>query len=163
SGSAEVLVELGIAVDAGAPVQSRCVRELGIAFLLAPRYHPGLRFAAPVRKQLPFRTIFNLVGPLANPARPDYQIVGVPSERQARLLARAFSRLGTRRAAVVTGADGLDEVSLAGPTRVFLVEAGQVSEHTWRPEDFALGPVASQALEVTGPADSAAKIRQAVS
>jgi anthranilate phosphoribosyltransferase len=158
SGSAEVLAELGVAVDAGPRVVSRCLSELGITFLLAPRFHPGLRYAAPVRRRLPFRTIFNLVGPLANPLRPDYQLVGVAGRVQAALVAEALARLGTRRAAVVTGSDGLDEVSLAGPTQVLWVEGGAVRAFQWDPGDFGLGVVATEELRVSGPADSAARI-----
>ena len=122
SGSAEVLAELGVAVEAESPIVARCLAELGITFLFAPRFHPALRHAAPVRRRLPFRTLFNLVGPLANPARPDFQLVGVPTPQLADLVAAALARLGVRRAAVVTGPEGLDEVILAGPTRVLQVE-----------------------------------------
>jgi anthranilate phosphoribosyltransferase len=159
SGSAEVLAELGVAVEAEPTTLGRCLAELGIAFLFAPRFHPGLRPLAAVRKQLPFRTLFNLVGPLANPARPDYQLVGVAGEGPARLVAEALVQLGTRRAAVVTGLDGLDEVSLGAPTRVLVVERGAVSERLWEPSEFGLGPVSASELRVSGPAESAAKIR----
>src|SRR5262249_34718075 len=133
SGSAEVLAELGVAVEPPVPVLNRCLAEVGITFLFAPRFHPGLRFVAPVRRQLPFRTLLNLVGPLATPARPGFQLVGVSGEPQARLIAGALARLGVRRAAVVHGSDGLDEVSLSGPTRVLVVEGGEVTERRWSP------------------------------
>jgi anthranilate phosphoribosyltransferase len=108
----------------------------------------------------------NLVGPLANPARPAYQLVGVAGEPQAKLVALALARLGVRRAAVVTGSDGLDEVSLSGTTRVWIVERPSdgeappalVEERTWRPEDFGFGRAAVEDLRVSGPADSAARI-----
>ena len=115
SGSAEVLTELGVTIEADTALLSRCLAELGITFLYAPKFHPGLRKLAPVRKQLPFRTLFNLVGPLVNPAGPDFQLIGVAGTAQARLIAGTLAQLGIRRAAVVTGSDGLDEVSLAGP------------------------------------------------
>ncbi len=118
-----------------------------------------MRFAAPVRRQLPFRTLFNLVGPLANPARPEYQLVGVAGERQADLIADALARLGTARAAVVTGSDGLDEVTLAGPTRVLWVESGRIAPEVWHPDDFGLPRVTAADLRVSGPAESAALIR----
>jgi anthranilate phosphoribosyltransferase len=159
SGSAEVLAELGVAIEAGPALLRRCLAELGIAFLFAPAFHPALRFAAPVRRQLPFRTLFNLVGPLANPARPELQLVGVAGERQADLLAQALVRLGVRRAAVVTGGDGLDEVTLDGPTRVLWVESGASTLRTWSPEDFGLPRVPATALRVAGPADSAGRLR----
>jgi anthranilate phosphoribosyltransferase len=159
SGSAEVLTELGVRVDASAGVLGRCLAEVGITFLFAPNFHPALRFAAPVRKQLPFRTLFNLIGPLANPARPEFQLMGVATLAQARLVADALARLGIRRAAVVTGSDGLDEVTLDGLTHVRWVEAGSVTERTWSPADFGLPPVPAAALRVAGPAASAARIR----
>ena len=159
SGSAEVLAELGVAVEAEVPTLVRCLDELNLTFLFAPNFHPALRFAAPVRRQLPFRTLFNLVGPLANPARPAYQLVGVPDPRLADLVAAALARLGVVRAAVVTGADGLDEVSLGGDTRVRWVEAGKIADRTWTRASFGLGRVDPAELRVAGPAESAAAIR----
>ncbi len=160
SGSAEVLTEFGIDVEASPALLNRCMAELGIAFLFAPKFHPGLRSVAGVRRQLPFRTLFNLVGPLANPAGPEYQLLGVAGVVQARLVADALARLGTTRSAVVTGADGLDEVSLSGPTHVFVVERGAVSERLWTPEDFGLGRISTADLRISGPSDSARRIRQ---
>ena len=159
SGSAEVLTELGVDVEAGPEILRRCLAELGLTFLFAPKFHPALRFAAPVRRQLPFRTLFNMVGPLANPARPAYQLIGVPDDRLADLMASAIARLGVVRAAVVTGSDGLDEVSLDGPTRVRWVESGEISLRTWTLSDFGLNPVRASDLRVSGPAESAAKLR----
>src|SRR4051812_32201293 len=110
SGSSDVLDRLGVSFEAEPPLLRRCLDELGIAFLFAQRFHPGLRGVAAIRRQLPFRTIFNLVGPLCNPAAPAYQLVGVPREdhagRMSEVLAKAES---IRRALVVTGSDGLDE------------------------------------------------------
>jgi anthranilate phosphoribosyltransferase len=160
SGSAEVLAELGVAVEAAPDVVRRCLVDLGITFLFAPRFHPALRALAPIRRQLPFRTLFNVVGPLANPARPAYQLVGVPGERQAALMARVLADLGVRRAAVVTGSDGLDEVTLAGPTRVRWVGDGSDAIEEWQPEDFGLPRVAAGELRVSGPAESAGRLRR---
>ncbi len=161
SGSSEVFAELGIDVEAAPEVLSRCLEEVGITFLFAPRFHPGMRHLAPVRRQLPFRTLMNLVGPLANPARPDFQLVGVAGERAADLVAGAMARLKCRRAAVVTGCDGLDEVTLSGPTRVLLVEGGEVKHLHWTPADFGLGRIHVNDLRVSGPSDSAARISHA--
>lgn len=160
SGSSEVLDRLGVAIDPGPEVLARCLEELGIAFLFAPSFHPALRHAAGVRKQLPFRTLFNLVGPLANPTRPEFQLVGVPNDRLAGLMASALARLGVTRAAVVTGPEGLDEVGLSGPTRVLWVEGGYVEPRTWLPEEFGLPPVRAEELRVTDPSDSADRIRR---
>ncbi len=159
SGSAEVLAELGVVAEAEPAVLRRCLVELGLTFLFAPRFHPALRFAAPVRRQLPFRTLFNLIGPLANPARPAYQLIGVPEDRPADLMATALARLGVTRAAVVTGSDGLDEVSLDGPTRVRWVESGSVTLRTWEPAEFGLAPVRAADLRVSGPAESARRLQ----
>src|SRR6185437_10904761 len=140
-------------------VLRRCLAELGLTFLYAPRFHPALRFAGPVRRQLPFRTLFNMIGPLANPARPAYQLIGVPNRRQADLMAAAIARLGVVRAAVVTGSDGLDEVSLDGPTEVRWVESGMVTSRIWHLEEFGLAPVRAEELRISGPSESASKIR----
>jgi anthranilate phosphoribosyltransferase len=160
SGSAEVLTELGVNIEADPELLGRCLAELGLTFFYAPKFHPALRFAAPVRRQLPFRTLFNMIGPLANPSRPAYQLIGVPNQAQADLMAAAIARLGVTRAAVVTGADGLDEVSLDGPTQVRWVEAGKVQSLVWNLDEFGLSRVRAEDLRVTGPAESAAKIRE---
>ncbi len=159
SGSAEVLVEMGIDIEAPNEVLARSLAELGLTFLFAPRFHPALRHAGAVRRQLPFRTLFNLVGPLANPARPTLQIVGVSGERQHVLVAEALNRLGSRRAAVVRGADGVDEVTLGGSTHVLWVENGEIKPLTWEPEDFGLPRVTVDELRVTGPTDSASRLK----
>jgi anthranilate phosphoribosyltransferase len=160
SGSAEVLTELGVNIDADSETLRLCLIELGLTFFYAPKFHPALRFAAPVRRQLPFRTLFNMIGPLANPSRPAYQLIGVPNLAQADLMAAAIARLGVTRAAVVTGADGLDEVSLDGPTQVRWIESCEVRSLVWNPEEFGLLRVRAEDLRVTGPAESAAKIRE---
>ncbi len=159
SGSAEVLTELGVNIDAPAEVLRRCLLELGITFFYAPKFHPALRFAAPVRRLLPFRTLFNMIGPLANPSRPAYQLIGVPSPAQADLMAAAIARLGVVRAAVVSGSGGLDEVSLDGPTEVRWVERGEIKSIIWSAEEFGLPPVRSTDLRVSGPVESAGAIR----
>jgi anthranilate phosphoribosyltransferase len=162
SGSSDVLAALGVVADPGSDMLGRCLAELNIAFLFAPRFHPGLKPVAAVRRQLPFRTVFNLVGPLCNPACPAYQLVGTPSEAQADLLAAVLSRLEhVRRAAVVSGSDGLDEVTLDGPTAVRVVESGQVRLESWHPDDFGLKPRSAQDLRVNGPEESAERIRRA--
>jgi anthranilate phosphoribosyltransferase len=161
SGSSDVLAALGVASDPGPSILARGLAELNIAFLFAPRFHPGLGRVATVRRQLPFRTLFNLVGPLCNPANPAYQLVGTTDEGRARLMAAVLARMPhVRRAAVVTGSDGLDEVTLNGPTRVLVVESGVVRGLSWAPEDFGLPQQGTAGLRVDGPEDSADRIRR---
>jgi anthranilate phosphoribosyltransferase len=162
SGSSDVLTALGVATDLEPDVSRGCLAELKIAFLFAPRFHPGLARVAPVRRELPFRTVFNLVGPLCNPASPARQLIGVPDEAHADLLAQVLARQNhIRRAAVVTGCDGLDEVSLAGPTRVSIIESGNVRQEVWEPEDFGLNRAGAAAIKVRDAAESAEKLTRA--
>ena len=161
SGSSDVLSALGVASDPGPELLRRCLEDLKIAFLFAPRFHPGLRQVAAVRSQLPFRTLFNLIGPLCNPAGPGYQLIGTPDDARADLLADVLARLGhIHRAAVVAGSDGLDEVTLDGSTSVRVIEAGQVRRESWQPEDFGLERSHAAALRVGGPEESAERIRR---
>ncbi len=162
SGSSDVLSALGVAADLEPSLSRRCLAELKIAFLFAPRFHAGLARVAAVRRQLPFRTIFNLVGPLCNPACPTHQLVGVPNEIQAELLAQVIARQPhVKRAAVVTGWNGLDEVTLEGPTQVRLIESGRVRREDWEPEDFGLPRHGVAAIKVRDPVESAARLTRA--
>jgi anthranilate phosphoribosyltransferase len=158
SGSAEVLAELGIPIEAEPEVLCRSLQEVGIAFLFAPRFHPHLRPLIAVRRQLPFRTLFNLIGPLANPAQPGFQLIGVAGEQSADLIAGALVTLGIERAAVVTGDGHLDEVTLSGPTSVRWVEGSRLSRQTWQPEDFGLRRGRVEDLRVAGPSESASRL-----
>jgi anthranilate phosphoribosyltransferase len=162
SGSSDVLSALGVAANLEPSLSRRCLAELKIAFLFAPRFHAGLGRVAAVRRQLPFRTIFNLIGPLCNPACPTHQLVGVPNEMQAELLAQVIARQPhVQRAAVVTGWNGLDEVTLEGPTQVRLIESGRARREEWEPEDFGLSRHAVAAIKVRDPVESAAKLTRA--
>lgn len=138
AGSADVFEALGIPIDLAPEHQARVLREAGIAFLYAPAHHPALRHAAAARKELGIRTIFNVLGPLANPARVSHQLVGTCDERHRRLLAETLRDLGTRRAWVVHGKNGLDEISPAGETFVTELRDGAISECSVVPEDFGL-------------------------
>lgn len=160
TGSADVLAELGVNVEAPLPVVEECLAELGICFCFAPLVHPAMQNVAEVRKQLGHPTIFNLLGPLTNPARVRYQLVGVGRDYLRPLLAEALRLLGTIRSAVVYGAGDLDEVSLAGPTRVSLLDGETLTELQWTPEDFGLGEIPVGALQVSGPEESAQRIRE---
>ena len=159
SGSADVLEALGVRIATTPEESAWAVREIGIGFLFAPHHHPAMKFAQPVRRELKMRTVFNLLGPLANPARPQAQLIGAPSASAARLMAEALAQLGIRRAFVVHGHGGLDEISTTGPTRVWDVAGGSVVEHEWTPHSFGLGIDEAKALAGGDPARNAEIIR----
>ncbi len=138
SGAADVLEALGVSVTATADEAAQLIREVGIAFLFAPAFHPAMKHVQPVRRELKMRTVFNLLGPLANPARAQSQVIGVPSVATAELVAEALSMLGARRVFVVHGHSGLDEISTTGPTNVFEVVGRSVKKHVWEPQDFGV-------------------------
>ena len=159
-GSADVLEALGVAVTAPPAVAERCLAEAGIAFLFAPTYHPSMRHAGPARRELGLRTAFNLLGPLTNPARPRRQLVGVPRPELTELLARSLQLLGSERAWVVHGADGLDEISLTGHTKVSECRNGTVQTFYVHPADFGLRKVPASAVAGGDAAENAAMVRQ---
>jgi anthranilate phosphoribosyltransferase len=159
SGSADVLAVLGVKVETDAATARRTLDRAGMAFCYAPLFHPALRHVGAVRRRLRFATLFNCLGPLANPARAPYQLLGVGRPETLDLLAAALARLGVRRALLVCGHDGLGEVSLSAPTRVREVRGGQVSEYEWTPADFGLEPCVLTELHADGPEESAAVIR----
>lgn len=133
-GSAEVLAALDVNVDASPAVQARCLAEAGVCFCFAIHHHPATKFAAPARKALGFPTIFNLLGPLTNPAGASRQLIGTYSTERVELLAGALAGLGAESAIVVHGHSGMDEISTTGPTRMARVERGQVSVSDFAPE-----------------------------
>jgi anthranilate phosphoribosyltransferase len=159
SGSAEALQALGVNIEVGVPVVEQCIREIGVGFCYAPLLHPSMRHAVPVRRQLRFRTIFNILGPLTNPARAPHQLLGVSRRDLVEKLGEALSRLGTRRAFVVCGHDGLDEVTLTGPTFVAEVRDGVTHFHQWHPADFDLPACRLEDLRVHSATESAERIR----
>lgn len=146
-GSADVLEALGVRLDCGPERVCACVEECGVGFLFAQAHHPAMRHAAPVRRELPFRTVFNLLGPLTNPAGARAQVIGVFDPRYTELVAGALRELGHERAFVVHGLDGLDELSTVGPTKVTELRDGEVRTFTLTPEEVGLprAPVASLA------------------
>ena len=159
SGSADVLEALGVRISMTAEEAARSVREIGIGFLFAPHLHPAMKFAQPVRRELKMRTVFNLLGPLANPAGAQRQLIGAASPETARLIADALAHLLTVRAFVVHGHGGLDEISTAGPTQVWEVTGSNVSEAQWTPATFGLKPDALADLVGGDPARNAQIIR----
>lgn len=142
SGSADVLEALGVAIDLGPAGVLRCLRQAGIAFLFAPRFHPAMRFAGPARRELGVPTTFNFLGPLANPARPRRQVVGVADPSMVPRMAGALGVLGAERALVFTGGDGLDELTTGAPTTVHELVAGEVRPWVLDPSTLGLPPAA---------------------
>lgn len=135
-GSADVVEALGVSVSMTAPEVAACINEIGVGFLYAPLLHPAVKHAQEARLLLQGRTVFNMLGPLTNPVRARVQLIGAFSVRAAEMMARAAARLGVERAFVVHGSDGLDEITVTGPTTVFQVEDGEVQKGRWLPGDF---------------------------
>ncbi len=138
SGSADVLEALGVKIDLAPELVERCLAETGIGFLFAPTFHRAMKYAAGPRKELGFRSIFNLLGPLTNPAGAKYQIVGVYQRHLTPVLARALLNIGIQRAMVVHGADGMDEITLTGTTFVSEVRDGSIRDYQITPEELGL-------------------------
>lgn len=158
SGSSEVMGALGIDVDAAPEVAERCLREIGIGYLNAQQLHPAMKHAAPVRRALPVRTLFNLLGPLTNPAGARRQLLGVPREGLMDLMAEALKELGAAHVWVVHGADGLCDLSMTGPSKVVELRNGVFQRFTVAPEQVGLGRATLDALLVKSPAQSAAVV-----
>ncbi len=159
SGSADVLEALGVRIATTPEEAAWAVREIGIGFLFAPQLHPAMKFAQPVRRELKMRTVFNLLGPLANPAGARRQLIGAPTPKTARLMADALAMLETTHAYVVHGHGGLDEISTTGPTQVWEVANSSVTEHEWTPRSFGLTPDLAGSLTGGDPARNAAIIQ----
>ncbi len=160
SGSADVLEALGVNIDLPADAVARCVDELGIGFLFAPAHHSAARHAAGPRRELGTRTLFNLLGPLTNPAGAPHQLLGVSAARWIEPMAKVLKSLGSRHVLVVHSEDGLDEISLAAPTRVAELQEGQIRTYLLTPEQAGLERQSMERLVVDGPEASAALIRR---
>jgi anthranilate phosphoribosyltransferase len=156
SGSADVLEALGARIDLTPEAVGRCIDEVGFGFLFAPSHHQATRWVIPVRKALAVRTVFNLLGPLTNPAGAQRQVVGVVDPAFLDRMAGALARLGARRALVVSSEDGLDEMSTSGTTRVVEVEDGQRRAYTVTPADVGLPAAAFEDVQGGTPEDNAA-------
>ena len=161
-GSADVLDALGVQITAPPPIVERSLADGGIAFFFAPTFHPAMRHAAAARKELGVRTAFNLLGPLTNPARPARQIVGVPRPELTELLARALLLLGSTRAWVVHGSDGLDELSTTGYTKVSECRDGAVQTFYVHPADYGIAKSSVDALRGGDAEANAQRIRDVV-
>ena len=160
SGSADVFEALGVRVTAPAAVVERCLADAGVGFFFAPTFHPSMRHANQVRKDLGVRTAFNLLGPLTNPAGATRQIVGVPRPELTELLARSLMLLGSERAWVVHGADGIDEISTAGYTKISECRQGTVNTFYLHPADVGLTKASLSALKGGDAQENAGIIRR---
>lgn len=160
-GSADVLEALGVRIDLGPAEVSRCVAEAGVAFLFAPRYHPAMRHAGPVRREIGIRTVFNLLGPLANPAGVRRMVLGVATPAVGEKLAHVLNELGADHVLVVHGDDGLDDISPTGPTRTWELRAGTVTTGSIDPAALAL-PLGSVADIQSGDAAANAATARSV-
>ncbi len=160
SGSADVLAELGVNIDAPVATVERCLDEVGLCFCFAPQLHSSMRHVSAARKKLGVPTIFNLLGPLCNPASAPFQLLGVGKPHLRKPLSQALSLLGAKRAVVVSGEDGLDEVTLSGVTNVTEVVGHALTELTWQPADFGLEEADKESMLVDDPQASAAMIRE---
>jgi anthranilate phosphoribosyltransferase len=154
SGSADVLEALGVNINLPPDAIARCIAEIGMGFMFAPNHHPAMKNVAPVRKELGVRTIFNILGPLTNPAGAPHILMGVFHPDLVGIQVRALQRLGTEHALVVYGRDGMDEVSLGAATMVGELKNGEISEYEIHPEDFGLPMSSNRTLKVETPEQS---------
>ena len=159
-GSADVLEALGGNIELEPERVADCIRELGFGFMFAPRHHPAFRHVGPVRKELAVRTIFNFLGPLTNPAGARRQVIGVSDPGKLDAMAAALGQLGTERALVVSSADGLDELSVSGPTRVVELRDGDLSTYEVTPEQVDLEPASDGAVGAGTPEANARLLRE---
>jgi anthranilate phosphoribosyltransferase len=158
SGSADVLESLGLNINLSPEAIARCVADVGIGFMFAPNHHPAMKNVAPIRKELGVRTIFNILGPLTNPADAPNILMGVFHPDLVGIQVRALQRLGADHAVVVYGRDGMDEVSLGAATMVGELKNGEIIEYEIHPEDFGMAMASNRALKVETPEQSKAML-----
>jgi len=159
SGSADVLESLGLNINLSPEAIARCIAQVGIGFMFAPNHHPAMKNVAPVRKELGVRTIFNILGPLTNPASAPNILMGVFHPDLVGIQVRALQRLGAEHALVVYGRDGMDEVSLGAATLVGELKNGQLTEYEIHPEDFGMAMASNRALRVETAEESREMLR----
>jgi anthranilate phosphoribosyltransferase len=162
SGSADVLEALGVAIDLDAAAIARCLDETGIGFMFAPNHHPAMKAVAPVRRELGVRTLFNILGPLTNPAGAPNILMGVFHADLVGIQARVLQRLGATRALIVWGQDGIDEISLGAPTSVAELRDGNVSEYTIDPDELGFTRVPTRELAVRDAMESRSRVLEAL-
>jgi len=159
SGSADVLGALGVKVDAPKERVEQCIAKIGIGFLFAPLLHEAMKYAVQPRRDIGIRTIFNILGPLTNPAMATHQLIGIYSGALVGVVAHVLNNLGSVRAMVVHGLEGLDEISLCGPTKVAELRGGEVKEYTVEPDQFGFKACRLEELHGGNPDESAAIVR----
>ncbi len=147
-GSADVLEALGVNLNLTPEQVGHSIDQIGIGFMFAPNFHGAMKYAAPVRRELGVRTLFNVLGPLTNPAGANNQVMGVFHPDLVGIQARVLQRLGSRHVLVVNGSDGLDEITISGPTNIAELKDGQVSEYTVQPQEFGLKPAPLDSIRV---------------
>ena len=160
-GSADVLEALGMKIELDAAQVEDCIEKVGIGFMFAPMFHPSMKFAAAPRRELGVRTVFNILGPLTNPALAEAQVLGVASENLGEKMARVLQRLGAKRALVVHGLNGMDEITVAGKSRVWELKDGEITEYDISPEDFGMAEAGVETL-VGGTSEENAKMLRSV-
>lgn len=159
-GSADVLEALGIRIELTATDVAKCIQEVGIGFLFAPIFHPAMRYAAAPRREIGIRTVFNILGPLTNPARAETQVLGVADKAIAEKIALALRKLGSHRALVVHGEDGLDEVTITGKTFVWEVKDDEIHNYHITPEELGLSRASPEQLKGGTPKENAELLRE---
>jgi anthranilate phosphoribosyltransferase len=162
-GSADVLEALGIKIDLNAEQVQRCLQEIGIGFMFAPAFHPAMKYAAVPRREIGIRTVFNILGPLTNPAGAKAQVLGVADELLVEKLALALQHLGCHHALVVHGEDGLDEITISGKTHVCELKGSHIVNYTINPEDLGLAGASSDSLKGGSAAENAELLRNILS
>jgi anthranilate phosphoribosyltransferase len=162
SGSADVLEALGVAIDLAPADVTRCLDETGIGFMFAPNHHPAMKAVAPIRRELGVRTLFNILGPLTNPANAPNILMGVFHPDLVGIQARVLQRLGAKRALIVWGEDGIDEISLGAPTKVAELRDGRVEEYSLDPAELGFARVPTHELSVADAMESRARVLEAL-
>jgi anthranilate phosphoribosyltransferase len=163
SGSADVLEALGVNIQLSPEKVAQCIQTVGVGFMFAPNHHSAMKYAAPVRRELGVKTIFNILGPLTNPAGAKQQLMGVFHPDLVGIQVRVLERLGSRRVMVVHGREGLDEISLCGPTLIGELKGGEIKEYEVSPADVGFEVCAPEALQVEGIEQSRAMLLDALS
>jgi anthranilate phosphoribosyltransferase len=158
-GSADVLEALGVRIELDAGQVQDCLEQVGIGFMFAPAFHPATKFAGAPRREIGVRTVFNILGPLTNPALAEAQVIGVPTAELGKKLVQVLDRLGSKHSLVVCGLDGMDEISIAGSSRVWELRHGEITNYHVSPEDFGLASAGLEATKGGTPQENAVMLR----